>query len=184
MALLNGFEALGTEAWMAVATKRTDDPRVVSFYESPHVHYSPDHPIRRARLSARRSLDDRFGLEDFNHPYTRHVTELTGRRPDVLLWNNLRGDISTSAGCPGSPWGCRSSCGSRTAGLSRGTARCRERASGGAPAVAAAPIWPPRRPSSGTPAGSTGSGSAGSSPAPASLWCRRRAGCWIACSDP
>ena len=91
MALLNGFEALGTEAWMAVATKRTDDPRVVSFYESPHVHYTPDHPIRRARLSARRSLDDRIGLEDFNHPYTRHLTELTGRRPDVLLCNNLHG---------------------------------------------------------------------------------------------
>jgi glycosyltransferase involved in cell wall biosynthesis len=91
MALLDGFEALGTEARMAVAVKRTDDPRVVSFYESPHVYYTPEHPIRRARLRLRRSLDRRIGIEDFNHPYTRHVTELTGRRPDVVLCNNLHG---------------------------------------------------------------------------------------------
>jgi glycosyltransferase involved in cell wall biosynthesis len=92
MELLNGFQSLGTEAWLAVARKRTDDPRVVSFYTSPHVDYTPEHPIRRARLRARRYLDRRIGLEDFNHPYSRHVTELTGSRPDVLLCNNLHGD--------------------------------------------------------------------------------------------
>jgi glycosyltransferase involved in cell wall biosynthesis len=91
MDLLNGFESLGTEAWLAVAHKRTDHPRVVTFYSSPHVDYSPEHPIRRARLRARRRLDERIGLEDFNHPYTRHVMDLTGSRPDVLLCNNLHG---------------------------------------------------------------------------------------------
>jgi glycosyltransferase involved in cell wall biosynthesis len=91
MELLDGFESLGTEAWLAVAQKRTDHPRVVSFYTSPHVDYTPDHPIRRARLKARRYIDARLGLEDFNHPYTRHVTALTGSRPDVLLCNNLHG---------------------------------------------------------------------------------------------
>jgi glycosyltransferase involved in cell wall biosynthesis len=89
--LLNGFEALGTEAWMAVATKRTDDPRVVSFYDSPHVDYTPDHSLRRGRLALRRYVDEQIGLEDFNHPYTRHVADLTGSRPDVLLCNNLHG---------------------------------------------------------------------------------------------
>jgi glycosyltransferase involved in cell wall biosynthesis len=91
MALLDGFQALGTEARMAVATKRTSDPRIVSFYQSPHVDYTREHPLRRARLRLRRSLDRRLGIEDFNHPYTRHVAELAGGRPDVLLCNNLHG---------------------------------------------------------------------------------------------
>lgn len=91
MELLEGFESLGSEAWLAVARKRTSHPRVVSFYTSPHVDYSPGHPIRRAALKARRSLDERIGLESFNHPYTRRVLDLTGSRPDVLLCNNLHG---------------------------------------------------------------------------------------------
>ena len=91
MDLLDGFEALGTEAWLAVAQKHTDHPRVISFYTSPHVDYTPEHPIRRARLKFRRRLDRRLGLEDFNHPYTRHIADLTGSQPDVLLCNNLHG---------------------------------------------------------------------------------------------
>jgi glycosyltransferase involved in cell wall biosynthesis len=91
MDLLDGFESLGTEAWLAVAEKRTDHPRVVTFYTSPYVDYTPEHPLRRARLKARRRFDKRIGLEDFNHPYTRHIAELTGSRPDVLLCNNLHG---------------------------------------------------------------------------------------------
>src|SRR5215813_3137466 len=91
MDLLDGFESLGTEAWLAVADKRTDHPRVVSIYTSPHVDYSPAHPIRRAHLRTRRRVDRRLGLEDFNHPYTRHVLDLTGSAPDVLLCNNLHG---------------------------------------------------------------------------------------------
>jgi glycosyltransferase involved in cell wall biosynthesis len=91
MDLLDGFQSLGTEAWLAVADKRTNHPRVVSFYTSPHVDYTPEHPLRRGRLRARRYLHKRLGLEDFNHPYTRNITELTGSPPDVLLCNNLHG---------------------------------------------------------------------------------------------
>jgi glycosyltransferase involved in cell wall biosynthesis len=91
MDLLDGFKSLGTESWLAVAEKRTRHPNVVSLYTSPHIDYSPDHPLRLARLRTRRYLDRRLGLEDFNHPYTRHITELTGSRPDVLLCNNLHG---------------------------------------------------------------------------------------------
>jgi|SRR5262245_42548292 len=90
-ALLDGFEELGTETRMAVATKLTDDPRVFTFYESPHVDYTPEHKVRRIRLAMRRKLDPWLGLEDFNHPYTRHIADLTGDRPDVLLCNNLHG---------------------------------------------------------------------------------------------
>jgi glycosyltransferase involved in cell wall biosynthesis len=91
MELLEGFESLGTEAWLVVARKRASHPRVISLYTSPHVDYRPEHPIRRARLRARRFVDERIGLEDFNHPYTRHVLGLTGSAPDVLLCNNLHG---------------------------------------------------------------------------------------------
>jgi glycosyltransferase involved in cell wall biosynthesis len=91
MDLLEGFESLGTETWLAVARKRTDHPRVISFYTSPHVDYSPDHRVRRARLRARRKLDPELGLEDFNHPYTRHLLELTGSPPEVVVCNNLHG---------------------------------------------------------------------------------------------
>src|SRR5262249_24448165 len=61
------------------------------FHESPHVDYTRQHPLRRARLRLRRRIDPWLGLEDFNHPYTRHLAELSGRRPDVLLCNNLHG---------------------------------------------------------------------------------------------
>src|SRR5262245_10232064 len=91
MDLLKGFESLGTESWLAVARRRSEHPRIVSLYTSPHVDYSREHPIRRARLKARRFLDERVGLEDFNHPYTRHLLDLTGSRPDVVLCNNLHG---------------------------------------------------------------------------------------------
>ncbi|HEY1237872.1 MAG TPA: glycosyltransferase [Solirubrobacterales bacterium] len=91
MDLLDGFAALGTDAWLAVAEKRTQHPRVVSFYTSPHVDYRPKRRFDRTRLQARRRLDGRIGLEDFNHPYTRHLIELTGSPPDVVLCNNLHG---------------------------------------------------------------------------------------------
>jgi glycosyltransferase involved in cell wall biosynthesis len=91
MALLDGFEALGTETRMAVGSKRTDDPRVIPLHASPHVDYTPEHPLRRARRRLRRRLDRRVGLEDFNYPYTRHLADLSGERPDVVLCNNLHG---------------------------------------------------------------------------------------------
>jgi glycosyltransferase involved in cell wall biosynthesis len=91
MELLRGFESLGTEARLVVAKKRSDDPRVVSLYTSPHIDYTPEHPIRRARLRLRRRLDRHFGLEDFNHPYTRHLLEVSAHRPDVVVCNNLHG---------------------------------------------------------------------------------------------
>jgi glycosyltransferase involved in cell wall biosynthesis len=91
MALLDGFEELGTETWLAVGSKRTEHPKVVSFYTSPHVDYTPDGRLARAKLSVRRFLDPRIGLEDFNHPYTRHVADFAGPRPDLLFCNNLHG---------------------------------------------------------------------------------------------
>jgi len=92
MTCLEGFEALGTETWLAVGAKRTEHPRVVPLWRSPHVDYRPyARAPRRAALAARRSLARRLGHEDFEHPYTHHLLELTGAAPDVVLCNNLHG---------------------------------------------------------------------------------------------
>jgi glycosyltransferase involved in cell wall biosynthesis len=92
MSLVDGFEALGTETWLAVGDKRTRDPRVMPFWLSPHVDYGPHARItRRAALAARRAVRRRLGLEDFEHPYTRYLLQLTGSPPDVVLCNNLHG---------------------------------------------------------------------------------------------
>ncbi|MDX6698808.1 MAG: hypothetical protein QOE65_2205 [Solirubrobacteraceae bacterium] len=92
MTLLDGFEALGTETWLAVGDKRTDHPRVMPFYLSPHLDYRPHaRPARRAALAVRRGLTRRLGHEDFDHPYTHRLLELTGTAPDVVLCKNLHG---------------------------------------------------------------------------------------------
>ena len=92
MEIVNGFPERGTDAWLAVAEKHTDHPRVVRFDQSPHVDYRPYASMGgRLRLEARRTLERAAGVEDFNHPYSRHVLELTGQAPDVLFCNNLHG---------------------------------------------------------------------------------------------
>jgi len=91
MTLLDGFEQLGTNARLVVGRKRTTDPRVIPLHASPHVHYVRDHPLRRARRTARRRLDERLGLEPFGNPYTRLLPEISGLQPDLLLCNNLHG---------------------------------------------------------------------------------------------
>jgi glycosyltransferase involved in cell wall biosynthesis len=93
MEVVKGFPERGTEAWLAVAEKHTDHPRVVRFDQSPDVDYRPYASTRRRlRLEARRMLDRAAGFEDFNHPYSRHVLELTGSAPDLLFCNNLHGE--------------------------------------------------------------------------------------------
>jgi glycosyltransferase involved in cell wall biosynthesis len=92
MTMLDGFQALGTETWLAVGAKHTDHPRVMKVDGSPHVDYSPHHTgTRRAALAARRQIARRLGLEDFEHPYSRYVLELTGSPPDLVLCENLHG---------------------------------------------------------------------------------------------
>jgi glycosyltransferase involved in cell wall biosynthesis len=93
MEIVNGFPERGTEAWLAVAEKHTDHPRVIRFDQSPNVDYRPYASAGgRLRLEARRTLERAAGFEDFNHPYSRHVLELTGSAPDVLFCNNLHGE--------------------------------------------------------------------------------------------
>ncbi|MFL5865715.1 MAG: glycosyltransferase [Thermoleophilaceae bacterium] len=92
MTVLDGFEALGTETWLAVGTKRTDHPRVVRLDASPFVDYSRDQsPRRLAALKLRRRVTRSLGLEDFEHPWSRRVLEMAGSPPDVVLCDNLHG---------------------------------------------------------------------------------------------
>jgi glycosyltransferase involved in cell wall biosynthesis len=92
MTLLDGFNAAGTETYLAVGSKQTDDPRVVPFFLSSHVDYRRDTVWhRRARLGTRRTIDRQIGREDFNHPHSRSILELTGSRPDLVLCDNLHG---------------------------------------------------------------------------------------------
>jgi glycosyltransferase involved in cell wall biosynthesis len=90
--ILDGFQALGTHTHLAVGVKRTDDPRVVPFSASPHVDYrSATNPTKRALVLARRDVERRLGVEDFHHPHSRRLLDLTGQRPDLVLLVNLHG---------------------------------------------------------------------------------------------
>ncbi len=92
MATLDGFEALGTETWLLVGQKRTDHPRVVPLYLSPYLDYRRyDSWWQRTALECRRRLDRRLGLEDFGHPYSHRILDLTGSPPDLVLCHNLHG---------------------------------------------------------------------------------------------
>jgi glycosyltransferase involved in cell wall biosynthesis len=90
--LFKGLERRGVDAWLAVGAKRTDDPRVVPFFQSPHVDYRP-YSGRRFRLwhTALRRLERQVGLEDFRHPYSRHLLGLTGAPPALVSCVNLHG---------------------------------------------------------------------------------------------
>ncbi|MDX6669182.1 MAG: hypothetical protein QOK04_2562, partial [Solirubrobacteraceae bacterium] len=92
MLTLEGFEALGTETWLAVGAKHTDHRGVVPFHLSPHVDYSSHAAFRRrSALQVRRLIGSRLGLEDFDHPYSRYLLQLTGSTPDLVLCHNLHG---------------------------------------------------------------------------------------------
>jgi glycosyltransferase involved in cell wall biosynthesis len=92
MAVLDGFLELGLDAWLLVGNKTGNHARVISFYESPFFDYRPyaDSALLTA-IEKRRAIDRLLGLEDFNHPYSRYIGELTGSTPDLVLCHNLHG---------------------------------------------------------------------------------------------
>lgn len=90
--LLDGFESLGTETWLAVGAKRSQDPRVLPVYQHPRVDYS--RPRRRAAARAvelGRAVDRRLGREDLAHWSTAALLTLAGSPPDLVLCVNLHG---------------------------------------------------------------------------------------------
>jgi glycosyltransferase involved in cell wall biosynthesis len=92
IAALDGFADLGIETWLLVGNKKTDHPRVVPFYRSPFFDYRPYENARSwAGIERRRRAERWLGLEDFNHPYSHLILELTGSPPDLVLCHNLHG---------------------------------------------------------------------------------------------
>jgi glycosyltransferase involved in cell wall biosynthesis len=92
MAVLDGFLELGLDAWLLVGNKTGDHSRVVPFHASPFFDYRPhDTASAMEANERRRRLDASAGLEDFNYPYSHHISELTGSAPDLVLCHNLHG---------------------------------------------------------------------------------------------
>jgi glycosyltransferase involved in cell wall biosynthesis len=92
MAVLKGFLELGLDAWLLVGNKSGDHFRVLSFSESPFFDYRPygnAHLVQE--IERRRNNDLSIGLEDFNHPYSHRISEMTGSPPDLVLCHNLHG---------------------------------------------------------------------------------------------
>jgi glycosyltransferase involved in cell wall biosynthesis len=90
LAVLDGFADLGIETWLLVGDKKTAHPGVMPFYLSPFVDYR-SRDLSRTALAARRRVTHWLGLEDFGHPYSRRILELTGSPPDLVLCHNLHG---------------------------------------------------------------------------------------------
>jgi glycosyltransferase involved in cell wall biosynthesis len=90
MTMLDGFAALGIDAWLLVGDKKSDHPRVVPFFQSPFLNYQR-HGRGRRLLTWRRGIERGLGLESFAHPYSDLIPELTGSSPDLVLCHNLHG---------------------------------------------------------------------------------------------
>jgi glycosyltransferase involved in cell wall biosynthesis len=89
MDLLDGFERLGTETWLAVGVKRTDHPRVVPVHAGAGGGLGTR--ARRGAIETRRRIDRGLGLEDLAHWSTRDLLDLTDAPPDLVICNNLHG---------------------------------------------------------------------------------------------
>ena len=83
MSTLDGFAALGIDTWLLVGDKKTEHPRVMPFFRSPFFDYRASrHGLPPDRAPARRRDVERWlGREDFNHPYSHRILELTGSPP-------------------------------------------------------------------------------------------------------
>jgi glycosyltransferase involved in cell wall biosynthesis len=92
MTVLNGFLELGLDAWLLAGNKTGNHSKVIPFHSSPFFDYRPymDSDLNR-EIERRRSVDQSLGLEDFNHPYSHHISALTGSPPDLVLCHNLHG---------------------------------------------------------------------------------------------
>lgn len=92
MILCEGLQSRGVETWLVVGARHSEHPRVVWMHSSPHIDYRPYQPRLRRELTRTRWRIDRWlGREDFEHPLTRHLLEMAGAPPDLVLCQNLHG---------------------------------------------------------------------------------------------
>ena len=110
--LHESYAAAGEDAWLAVGTRRTNDPRSVALPNLEHrsawtrawTKAADAMPQRGASFHAARALRDvvadplrwvsrKTGREDFDFPGTPALTNLGGRTPDAFHMHNLHGDF-------------------------------------------------------------------------------------------
>jgi glycosyltransferase involved in cell wall biosynthesis len=109
--LFQAYRARGFESWLAVGTKRGDDPNVISIPSSNHqgswsrpwltlekrlqsfegIGYAVCRTLLRTVANPADELGPRLGVEDFNHPGTHRLLELVPNKPDVVHCHNLHG---------------------------------------------------------------------------------------------
>lgn len=109
--LFQAYRARGFESWLAVGTKRGDDPNVISIPSSNHqdswsrpwltlekrlqsfegIGYAVCRTLLRSVANPIDELGPRLGVEDFNHPGTHRLLELVPNKPDVVHCHNLHG---------------------------------------------------------------------------------------------
>jgi len=109
--LFRSYRARGWESWLAVGTKRGDDPQVIpipklSYYGSwdcpwltlekrlqrfEGIGYALTRTLLRTIANPADELGLRLGVEDFNHPGTRRLLELVPNKPHVVHCHNLHG---------------------------------------------------------------------------------------------
>jgi glycosyltransferase involved in cell wall biosynthesis len=109
--LFQAYRTRGFESWLAVGTKRSDDPDIISIPKSNErsswgrpwltlekrlqshkgIGYAVCRAFLRAVANPFNELGPRLGVEDFNHPGTHRLLGLAPQRPDVIHCHNLHG---------------------------------------------------------------------------------------------
>lgn len=90
--LFKAFQQNGLGSWLVVGDKKSDDPGVIPFFQSPHIDYQRYGSWPRQTLQRwRKWLDRRSGRDDFNFPYSKYLPSITGSPADVIHFHNLHG---------------------------------------------------------------------------------------------
>jgi glycosyltransferase involved in cell wall biosynthesis len=111
--LFRGYRERGYDSWLAVGTKRGDDPDVLQIprvdsaglwssywcqlqrqldpFQGRGKFVSRAQTALRLLAHPRRELQSRFGLEDFEFPGARQVLQLPPHRPNIVHCHNLHG---------------------------------------------------------------------------------------------
>ena len=111
--LFRGYRERGYQSWLAVGTKRGDDPAVLqiprvnsagvwnSYWDQLQRRLEPcqsggkfvsrAQTVLRMLANPRHELQSRFGLEDFEFPGACQVFQLPPHRPDIVHCHNLHG---------------------------------------------------------------------------------------------
>lgn len=90
--IFKALERSGVDSWLVVGNKLSDDPKVMPFYLSPFIDYSPysDESFQQA-ISDVKECSRRSGIEDFEFPYSKYLLTITDAKPDLIVCHNLHG---------------------------------------------------------------------------------------------